>query len=556
MFIDANTVAASTTFHADACVVGAGPAGIVLALELAQAGMHVLLIESGTTAFDPKAQGLGDATIANAARHAPLSHATRRQFGGTSAIWGGRCVPLDPIDFEARDHVPYSGWPIYYGEMAEHYPRACEYARCGPADFSSASALSGPQSTIVPRLPEGTVTSSRLERWGSPTDFGRIYCDNIASHQRITCLLNATCTSIDFGDNPANVTSLSISTPGGGRLSATGRVYALAGGGIATTRLLLASNRVHRNGVGNSGGKLGRFYMGHLSGKIADIRFSTDPNRTIFGFERDPGGSYCRKRFAISADQQRGQQLLNCALWLDNPQLADPDHRSGILSLAVLALSTPVLSRRLAPEAIVASAIGVPGAIPRLPHFLNVMRDLPSVMTFAPSFVYKRYFAKRPIPGFFIKSSSNLYALHYHAEQLPDVESHIRLGTDTDAFGVRRAIIDLRFSESDAGSVVKTHRLLDSHLRAHGCGQLIYRFPDLQSAVLGQARDGIHQIGTTRMSVDPRQGVVDANCKVHGIDNLYVSSSSVFPTSGQANPTLSIIALTIRLARHLASNPG
>ena len=556
MFIDANTVASSTTFHADACVVGAGPAGIVLALELAQAGLHVLLIESGKTAFDPTAQRLGEATIADAARHAPLSHATRRQFGGTSAIWGGRCVPLDPIDFETRDHVPFSGWPISYSEMAEHYPRACEYARCGPADFASSSALRGLQSTIVPGLADSVVTSSRLERWGSPTDFGRRYCDDIASHQRITCLLNATCTSIDFGDNPAIVASLSISTPGGSRLSAKGRVYALASGGIATTRLLLVSNRVHRAGLGNLGGKLGHFYMGHLSGKIADIRFSTDPDRTIFGFERDPGGSYCRKRFAIADEQQRDHRLLNCALWLDNPRLADPHHRSGILSLAVLALSTPVLSRRLAPEAIVASAVGGSGEIPRMPHLLNVFRDLPSVIAFAPSFVYKRYFAKRRIPGFFVKSSSNVYALHYHAEQLPAEESHIRLGDDTDAFGVRRPVVDLRFSESDAGSVVRTHRLLDSYLRTHSCGQLIYRFTDLQSAVLSQARDGIHQIGTTRMSTDPRQGVVDAHCKVHGIDNLYVSSSSVFPTSGQANPTLSVIALTVRLARHLASISG
>lgn len=553
MFLDSNSVASSTTFHADVCVVGAGPAGIVLALELAQNGRQVLLIESGKTAFDSAAQTLGEATITDAARHVPMSLATRRQFGGTSAIWGGRCVPLDPIDFVTRDHAPFSGWPISYSEMAKHYPKACEYAGCGPADFTSTSSLPDLPPTIVPGLPDSVVTSSRLERWGSPTDFGQRYYDDIARHLRITCLLNATCTRIEFGDNPASVTSLSISTSGGNRLFAKGHMYALASGGIATTRLLLVSNRVHRAGLGNQGGKLGRFYMGHLSGKIADIQFSTDPTRTIFGFERDRMGSYCRKRFAISDEQQRANRLLNCALWLDNPRLADPDHRSGILSLALLALSMPLLNRRLAPEAIVAAAIGGSGAIPRMPHLLNIMRDLPSVMAFAPTFVYKRYFSKRRVPGFFVKSSSNVYALHYHAEQLPDEESQIRLGADVDAFGVRRPVVDLRFSASDADSVVSTHGLLDSHLRVHGCGQLIYRFANLRSAVLSQARDGFHQIGTTRMSTHPRHGVVDANCKVHGIDNLYVSSSSVFPTSGQANPTLSVIALSVRLARHLAA---
>ena len=553
MFVDANTVARLTAFQADACVIGAGPAGIVLALELAQAGFQVLLIESGNAVFDPVAQQLGEATIADPARHAPLSHATRRQFGGTSAIWGGRCVPLDPIDFEMREHAPLSGWPIPYRELAGHYPKACEYAGCGPADFASASALPDPQQTIVPGLPDGAVTSSSLERWASPTDFGVRYRADIARHRQVTCLLNATCTSIDFGDNPARVASLAIATPGGNRLSATARWYAVTGGGIATTRLLLASNQVHRAGLGNSGGKLGRFYMGHLSGKIADIRFSTPSERTIFGFERDSHGSYCRKRFAVSHEEQRNQRLLNCALWLDNPRLADPDHRSGILSLAVLALSAPILGHRLAPEAIVAAATGGSGDFPRMPHFVNIMRDLPSVMTFAPAFVYKRFFAKRRVPGFFVRSSGNLYALHYHAEQLPTEESQIRLGDETDIFGMRRPVVDLRFSEADADSVIGTHRLLDSHLRQHARGQLIYRFTDLRSAVLDQARDGFHQIGTTRMSADPREGVVDADCKVHGIGNLYVSSSSVFPSSGQANPTLSVIALSVRLAQRLTS---
>jgi choline dehydrogenase-like flavoprotein len=553
MFVDANTVASSTTFHADVCVVGAGPAGIVLCLELAQSGLQVLLIESGSTAFDPAAQKLGEATVANPARHAPLAHATRRQFGGTSTLWGGRCVPLDPVDFELRDYLPDSGWPISYREMADHYPKACAYAGCGPADFASPSALSGRQTTIVPGLPDGAVTSSSLERWGSPTDFGQRYRQDVARHPRITCLLNATCTSIEFVDNPASVAALGLRAPGGNRLSARGHMYVLAGGGIATTRLLLASNRVHPAGIGNASGKLGRFYMGHLSGKIADLRFSTPPERTIFGFERDPLGSYCRKRFVISGKPQADHRLLNCALWLDNPQLADPHHRSGILSLAALALGTPALGRRLAPEAIVAAAVGEAGGFPRMPHLLNVMRDLPSVMTFAPAFVYKRYFSPRRVPGFFVRNSRNAYALHYHAEQIPNEQSQIRLGPDADTFGMRLPVIDLQFSNADAESVVRTHQLLDSHLRAHGCGQLLYRFVDPHAAVLAQARDGFHQIGTTRMSGDPRHGVVDANCRVHGLDNLFVSSSSVFPTSGQANPTLSIIALSIRLARHLAT---
>jgi GMC oxidoreductase/FAD binding domain len=556
MFVDACAVTTKTTIQADICIVGAGPAGIVLALELAASGTQVLLIESGNAKFDPHAQQLGEANIADPARHAPLSQAIRRQFGGTSAIWGGRCVPLDPVDFAAREYAGTPPWPMAYEDLLAHYPKACEYAGCGPADFFSPTALPGAQPTVVPGLPDGPVTSSQLERWASPADFGKRYYADIARHRLVTCMLNAQCTGVEFGDNPEHVAWLAIKAPGGKPLRAVANRYVLAGGGIATTRLLLASNRVHHAGLGNLGGKLGCYYMGHISGKIADISFSGDPLHTVFGFERDPAGSYCRKRFSVSGEQQSANRLLNCALWLDNPRLADPNHGSGILSLALLALTAPVLNRRLAPDAIVAAAVGDRGSLSRVPHFLNILRDLPAVAAFAPSFVYKRYFARRRIPGFFVRSGVNVYALHYHAEHLPNEKSRIRLGDEVDAHGVRLPVVDLRFSQSDANSVIETHRLLDAHLRAHGKGRLIYRHADLHCAVLDQARDGFHQIGTARMSADPRKGVVNADCKVHGIDNLYVSSSAVFPTSGQANPTLTIMALSVRLARHLARLPA
>jgi choline dehydrogenase-like flavoprotein len=185
-------------------------------------------------------------------------------------------------------------------------------------------------------------------------------------------------------------------------------------------------------------------------------------------------------------------------------------------------------------------------------HVRNVLRDTLAVACFVPSFGYRRYLAKRRIPGFFLRSPTNTYALHYHAEQAPNESSRVRLSNETDELGVRRLIVELQFSPLDAASVVSTHRLLDAHLKRHHCGHLIWKYPDAQAAVLRQARDGFHQAGTTRMSRAPQDGVVDPDCRVHGIRNLYICSSSVFPTSGQANPTLTVLALAVRLARHLA----
>jgi choline dehydrogenase-like flavoprotein len=164
-------------------------------------------------------------------------------------------------------------------------------------------------------------------------------------------------------------------------------------------------------------------------------------------------------------------------------------------------------------------------------------------------------FVKKPKkPGFLVSNKGGKYALHYHAEQIPHADSRITLGGEVDAFGVPRAVIDLRFQQQDVQSVIDSHRLLDEALRANGIGRLEYWYPaeQLNELVLEQAADGFHQVGTTRMGEDPANSVVDADLKVHGIDNLYVASSSVFPTTGQANSTLLAVALAVRLAELLA----
>ena len=168
--------------------------------------------------------------------------------------------------------------------------------------------------------------------------------------------------------------------------------------------------------------------------------------------------------------------------------------------------------------------------------------------------LHARFVAKPKRPGFLLFSRAGRYALHYHAEHLPNADSTIGLSATRDALGRQRAKIDLRFSERDARSVLAAHEQLDIALRQSGIGHLDYTLPEGEQlgSVMAQARDGMHQIGTTRAGIDPASSVVDGNLKVHGIDNLFVASSSVFPTSGQANPTLLAVALSYRLADHLA----
>jgi hypothetical protein len=248
-------------------------------------------------------------------------------------------------------------------------------------------------------------------------------------------------------------------------------------------------------------------------------------------------------------------QVLNTAFWPDNPPFYDPSHRSGVLSMVFLALAFPPTGRRLLPEAIRMVHTG-PRPYPLAAHLRHAFLGAPRAVKDIYSILRDRFIKKPKKPGFLIRNSGGKYALHYHAEQIPNPDSRITVGDELDSFGVRRAVIDLRYTDQDVESVINSHRLLDVALRENGIGRLEYRYApeQLRERVYQQASDGVHQAGTTRMGENPTQSVVDPNLKVHGIENLFVASSSIFSTSGQANSTYLAVAFAMRLVDHLLSN--
>lgn len=551
MFIDAQTLEDETTFSSDIAVVGAGPAGIVLALELAKAGYEVALIESGSLQFSAKTQNLGEASHFDPQFHAPMSECTRRQVGGTSTIWGGRCLPYDPVDFDRRSYIPNSDWPIGYEEIAGYFQRACDYFLCGKSEFQIENIPNIQQKSIVPGLPDAEVLTSTLERWSLPTNFGKEYFNALKQSQNIKLLYNLTCTEIDTNEQGTQVELLNAKTLGGKTIRVKSQKYVLAGGALNTTRLLLASDRRHPGGIGNHSGLLGKFYMGHLSGDIAVIHFTTPPQDTVFGFDRDPEKIYLRRRFSFTREFLHEQQLPNIVAWLGAPKFGDPAHQNGVLSSAYLALNMPVLRNYLTSTAMRKAAIGEEDRGIDRAHVMNVLKDFKQAITFVPRFGYGRYIAKRKIPALFVYSAANEYPLHYHSEQVPNPNSTVNLSDDRDELGMRRLNINLQFAQQDIDSVVKAHSYWDRYLRKHECGYLKYVTDDLEASVWTQAGDGFHQVGTTRMSEHPNTGVVGTNCNIHGVDNLFVASSSIFVTSGQANSTFTIVSFALRLADHL-----
>jgi GMC oxidoreductase/NAD(P)-binding Rossmann-like domain len=550
MLIDAEKLEDGTTLSSDIAVVGAGPSGIVLALELAKAGYDVALLESGRFHFSEAIQNLGEASYFDPEFHSPMSECTRRQVGGTSVIWGGRCIPYDPVDFDKRSYIPHSSWPVTYEEMETYFPRACDYFFCGKAEFNIKNIPNIKQKSIIPGLPDEQVLTSMLERWSFPTNFGKEYFNELKQYQRIKLLYGLTCTEIESNDSGSQVEALQAKILGGKTLRVKSRKYVLAGGGLNTTRLLLASDRKHPGGIGNHSGLLGRFYMGHLSGDIAVVHFNTSPKETVFGFDRDSDNMYLRRRFSFSREFLHEQKLTNIVAWLGAPKFYDPSHGNGILSFAYLALNSRVLGKYLTAKAIRKSLIGKDKGNYQA-HLINILKDFGEILSFIPRFGYKRYIAKRKIPALFVYSAANEYLLHYHSEQVPNLDSTVSLSDEQDELGMRRLNINRRCTSQDIESVVRSHEYWDAHLRKHDCGYLKYLSDDLEASVWEQTRDGFHQIGTTRMSDNLKTGVVGPNCNIHGFDDLFVASSSIFVTSGQANPTFMIVTFALRLADYL-----
>lgn len=549
--LDGKRLTDGAELSAEVAVVGAGPAGIATALSLADAGHRVLLLESGGFRFDAAIQRLGDAAGQDP-HHASMELTTRRQIGGASNLWGGRCVPYDPVDFLPREITAGSRWPLSYSDLTPFFQRACEWCVCGDAVFDARRIPALADRQIVPGFIDDGVGATSLERWSLPTNFRRQYGKRLRRSPNLTLVTGVTCTEIVCRESGRDVDHLEIRSLDGKPATVRAVKYVIACGGVETTRLLFASKRTHSGGLGNHSGHLGRWYMGHVAARVAEVHFSTPPAATIYGYERDRDGVYVRRRFTFSSELQQARRLPNSAIWLVNPTLGDASHRNGCLSLVYLMLASP-LGRFFIAEQIRRAHIDAAGATSIGSHVRNVGRDLLPTVRFALAFGYERFLRRgRKVPGFFFPSSSNTYPLEYHGEHLPSYESRIVPSAELDEVGMPRVRTHLRFAEDDIAGVRRAHECLDEALRREKVGRVRFFEDDIEAAVRRQLiRGGDHQAGTTRMSARPEDGVVDQDLAVHGFGDLYIASSSTFVTSGQANPTLMIVAFALRLADHL-----
>ena len=529
--------------RARVCIIGAGAAGITLACELGAAGLKVLLVEAG--GLNPDG-GLADYYGGTAtAPHADPAQFRRTVFGGTTGLWGGRCVPFQPIDFEKRDYVSNSGWPIAYEDLARHYPRALQYCDAGAFDFTASGSVQSFAQTIEGFDGGDVVITDRIERYSLPTDFGHRYRDQIRQSTHITALLGGRCLRLMKAAGTDRIDGAELVDRAGRKRTVSAQVFVLATGGVEVPRLLMLSDQ-QGAGFGNRGDALGRYYMCHFentAGSLVPLGA-----RVVFHFERTTDGVYCRRQLRFRPEAQRHNRLLNTVFRLHFPSYSDASHGSSVMSTIYLAKSVLVPEYRN----ILQHGAEAP-ASPTLQHVRNVVTGLPQLAKFASDYLFRIRLARRKLPYTLVPNADGSFPVDFNSEQTPLASNRVTLSDDVDRHGLRRVHIAWRLSEEDIDSAHRAFQLLRETLNRSGRARLGFDEQHLRERISRSVPLGGHHIGTARMAASERMGVVDANCAVFGLPNLYIASSAVFPTSSDANPTLSIAALAIRMAGHLRS---
>jgi len=536
----------------DFCVVGSGPAGIITVLELERLTekRSILFLEYGV-AGDGTHNALDDYIhLSNPEHHYAPAECTNKGLGGTSETWGGRCVMYDKVDFLPRaPFAEHCTWPAnILSDLQPYLAKADSYFECAPGGFTLREQPGIDYQPIAEGFREGPVTDSVIEKWSRPTRFAAQYGDAVKKSKNIWLCEGIELRQLGVPNPSGQVEEATVRDRAGVQRKVKASCFILAMGGQETTRVLMKSPTVFEK-RGGMPPALGRYYQGHLSGKIASVQFAGDPEKTDFGFKRLAKGEYIRRRLQFTSQALQDHGILNTALWLDNPHYFDLKHRSGAMSFMYLAMLTPRLGRRLAPPTIAHSI--TKGKVNKVgAHVANILRDLPGSLLVPASIFVRRYCMRRKLPGVFLHSRANLYALHFHAEQIPTTENRMELDQGGESLDIHYG-----YTDKDVESVIKAHELLDDWLKQCGCGHLVYWYPqhELGKRIRDGSKDGVHQVGTTRMSAQMEEGVVDKNLMLWGTTNVFVCSSSVFPTSGQANPTFLLGIFAARLGHFLSA---
>ncbi len=536
MFIDARTIDPGAALRSTVCIIGGGVAGIAAALEFERQGVDAILLESGGFKADEATSDLyrGD----NLGLPYTFADNCRTRFlGGSSNCWGGWCAPLHAHDLEQRDWVPESGWPYTREHLQPYYERAHPFLQLGPMNYDVAhwaGAIGRPDVRRIP-LPTGRV-QDHLAQFSSPLRLGSVYRRELHSARQVRTLLHANVVDIETAPESDRVSRVHVQTLAGRRFTVEARHFVLACGGIENARLLLASNKQRPQGLGNAHDLVGRYFTDHprltlgnvklapqwRRNKLYDVKFHY-MNRAVAA-----GGTYVSAQFGLSREVQQQEGLLNSLLWFSSVFTGE-----GTAAADALIRMKQRYHGKADPSYSLLGDVG------------RMAADPLSVAAFGAARIFQ--------PRALIKKVQ----VQIVCEPAPNRDSRVSLSDTVDALGMRRVQVDWRITDQAKRTYDRSLAIFADELRRSGVAEIELPEPlegrpwPVTPALPWDNLGTWHHMGTTRMDDSPSRGVVDRDGKVHGLGNLFVAGSSVFPTFGANYPTITIAALAFKLADHI-----
>ncbi len=539
MFCDARRADAAMVARSTVCIIGGGAAGLTMAMEFERRGIETIVLESGGFTPDPHTMDLYRGENVGIPYHFGDNYRSRF-LGGCSNCWGGWCRPMDAEDFQKREWVPHSGWPFSIGELEPFHERSHKLLRLGPTNYDIEYWVKAIGRRDVRRmpLPSGEVQDS-LSQFSLPVRFGKHYRGELKAARHVRVFLHANVVDIETDADGGNIQRVHVRTLTGKRMTVEARQFVLACGGIENARLLLAFNKKHTAGLGNSSGLVGRHFMEHprlLLGKLTlrepwrrnklyDIMFHY-LNRAV-----KANGTHIAAQLTVSPEVQRRERMLNARIWFSSIFPGEGTAAADALKRMKFRLHGKVDPNH--------SLMRDMGILAREP--LNAANFIAARQLRPVGFLKEMHFQM-------IKEAQ----FQMICEPAPDPDSRISLAETRDALGMPRVRVDWRLGDLVKHTFDRTVAIVGKEISDAGIADVTYDPPQLGREWPSTIEGTWHHMGTTRMDDSPTKGVVDRHCRVHDLGNMYVAGSSVFPTAGANFPTITLVALALRLSDHIA----
>lgn len=523
----------------DVCIIGSGLAGLAAFEELKKKKAKVCLLEKENNYLSNISSE--DIKITNLNNHFKISDVNVEKFGGNSSIWAGRCQLFDEIDFKNPLNKSVN-WPIGLKEIDKYYQKASTFLNIG----NSSKFKNKKNFKLDPNL---NINCNEI--WSSSPEVQK---KNIFKNKDIK--LGYTCVGF-IQKNKKNVSYALFKRSNKDKIiKISAKIFIVACGGLASNKLILNSMNEKKGLKLQSKKLVGKYYMGHLSECIANIQFSSKIKEKIFFGLINESGTYTRRLIKFSKNFLIKNKLLNIQFYLKNPDISNPTHNDGLLSLIYLVLKIPIINNLFAPKTIIKKIKNRKNE-KILKHIYNLVKNPKSIIYGLCNLFYSKFIKREKYPTrFLFKPIYDFNGLQFLAEQKPNLSCEIFLLKKKDSLDLRKAVVDFNWSKKEINSIIKSHLLLDDILKKKNLGKLVFNVPKkkLFSFIKKNCIDGAHQIGGLRMGTNYKNGVTDKYGKLFGLKNVFISSTALFPTGGASTPTFMLISLVFRQVDFIIKN--